>query len=195
MTTEEFLTQLRKALQALEQTARASTVQYYREILEDRMEEGLTEEAAVAEMEPIETIAADILSDAAARGACRPRRSGWATAMMILGSPLWLAWLLVLGALILAIYAVAWSVIVALFSAVAALGAGVLAGVFALFLYWTAYPMTGLFLLGAGFVCAALGIALFFPSLALARWLIRGTSRASKALWHSLFRKKEDAAS
>lgn len=55
--------------------------------------------------------------------------------------------------------------------------------------------MTGLFLLGAGFVCAALGIALFFPSLALARRLIRGTSRASKALWHSLFRKKEDAAS
>ena len=192
MNKDEFLKQLNQALHALDMTERARTVQYYREILEDRIEDGLTEEEAVAEMEPIDDIVAGILSDTGSRGKLKPSRSAWNISLLILGSPIWLTLLIALGAVLLAMYAVAWSIIIALFSVVAALGVGILAGIFALFLYWSTFPMTGLFLLGAGFVCAALGIALFFPSCLLAKWLIQATTAAGKAIWHRIFHRKED---
>ena len=190
----EFLKQLNKALHMLDATERARTVQYYREILEDRIEDGLSEEAAVAEMEPIEDIASGILSDAAARGLQKQRRSVWEIILLILGSPIWLSLLLALGVTVIAMYVVAWSLIAALFSVILALAIGILAGVLALFLYWSAFPMTGIFLLGAGCICAALAIFLFFPSMLLAKWLIRVTAAATKSIWNRIFHRKEHLA-
>ena len=86
MNKDEFLKQLMQALHALDVTERARTVQYYREILEDRIEDGLTEEAAVAEMESIDDIVAGILSDAASRGKLKQHRSAWNVTLLILGS-------------------------------------------------------------------------------------------------------------
>lgn len=193
MSKDEFLKQLNQALHSLDATERARTVQYYREILEDRVEDGLSEADAVAEMEPIADIAAGILADASARGVLRAHRSGWSIALLVLGSPLWLALLLTLGAVVLAMYLVAWAVILSLFSVVAALGVGILAGIVALFVYWATLPMTAMFLLGAGLICAALGIALFFPVLTLTKWLIRATAGAGRTIWNSIFHRKEGA--
>ena len=60
MRKDEFLKRLNKALGSLDAKERARTVQYYREILEDRMEDGTPEEDAVAALGPVEQIAADI---------------------------------------------------------------------------------------------------------------------------------------
>ena len=49
--------------------------------------------------------------------------------------------------LVLAMYVVVWSGIVALFAVIVALGCGLIAGVAAMILYWAQFPMTGLFLL------------------------------------------------
>jgi uncharacterized membrane protein len=192
MSKDEFLKRLNKALGSLDAKERARTVQYYREILEDRMEDGIPEEEAVANMGPVEQVAADVLAEQGVSG--KEKRSGWSVALIALGSPLWLVLLLAVGAVLLSMYAVVWAVIITLFSCVAALGAGALAGVFALCLFWTAYPMTGLFLLGVGLVCAGLGIFLFFPVLALTKRLVRGTVLAGKNLWHKVTVRKGEAA-
>lgn len=189
---EDFLRRLNEALQPMERLERARTVQYYREILEDRMEEGCGAAEAVAELEPVEVIAARLLESGEA--AAPRRRRGWSRVLLILGSPLWLVWLVVLCSLTLVLYAVSWAVIAALFAVVLALVLALLAGVVGLLLYVAVQPLSALFLLGAGMVCAALGIALFFPTLTLTRWVIRGTTRAAGALWRSLFPRKEDAA-
>ena len=55
MTKDEFILTLQNALSGMPRADLERTVQYYREMIEDRMEEGMGEEAAVADVgDPIE---------------------------------------------------------------------------------------------------------------------------------------------
>ncbi len=193
MRAEQFLKQLSKALADLPPLERARTLQYYREALADRMEDGCTEEEAVAGMEPVETIAHDLLQDAAARGALKPRRSGVVVALLVLGSPLWLVFAAAAVVVIVAMYAVVWAVIAALAAAVVALVLSAAVGVAALVANVSAFPLTGLFLLGCGLTCGGVGVLLAVPVWALIRSLARGTAAAARKLWHRVMVRKGEA--
>lgn len=64
MTREAFLEALENALISMQEEERAGVLSYYDEILQDRMEAGMSEEEAVRSMEPIEVIAARVLDEA-----------------------------------------------------------------------------------------------------------------------------------
>ena len=64
MTRELFLKDLNNALSGLADEEVESILAYYSEMIDDRMEAGMTEEDAVNAMEPVETIAARVLSEA-----------------------------------------------------------------------------------------------------------------------------------
>ncbi len=194
MRIEQFLKRLHKALAPLPAAERARTVQYYREMLEDRLEEGGTEEEAVAGMEPIETIAADILADAAARGVLKPKSSALNTTLIVLGSPLWLVFAAVAVVIVLALYVVAWSVIVALAAAVAALLLALPVGIWALAANLGAFPDTALFQLGCGLLLSGVGVLLLLPVGQLICGLARGTARAASALWRRATRQGGETA-
>jgi len=193
MKKDEFLRRLNAALSPLQKPERVKTVQYYRECVEDRMEDGMDEETAVGGLEPIDTIAARAIEDAQSRGMLRKKPHPLSTILIVLGFPVWFSLLAALGAVTLAMYVSAWAVIVSLFAVVASLGLAGVAGVAAVALYYAAHLWTAVFLLGAGCVCAALGIVLFFPSLALTKWLIAGTGRVARALWSWVVRRKGGA--
>lgn len=167
MNKETFLTQLTNALSKMDPVERDRTVQYYREILEDQIEEGLPEEDAVAGMEPIEEIAARLLTEnVPPPNQKQPRRKTW---LLIAASPL----LLIAGIILLSLFIAAWSVILSLFAVTAALAVCLIVGIGCLFLLLTTgYPLTALFLLGAGLFCGAIGIALFILVLYLSKQLI-----------------------
>ena len=57
MNRNEFFTALSKALSVLPPAEAEKAVNYYNEIFDDHLEEGMTEEAVVASLEPVETIA------------------------------------------------------------------------------------------------------------------------------------------
>lgn len=63
MTRVQFLNELYRRLGSLRQEQAEQYLTYYAEMLADRMEEGMTEEEAVASMEDIGTIARRILQD------------------------------------------------------------------------------------------------------------------------------------
>lgn len=189
MNKETFLTRLTDALSHMDASERDRTVQYYREILEDRIEEGLSEEDAVAGMEPVEEIAARLLSESGPLP--NKKRSRWLIALLIAASPL----LLAAGIIILSLYIVAWSVILSLFVVTAALALCLIVGIGSLFILLTAgYPQTALFLLGAGLFCAAAGIALFIPVVALSKMLIRGAALLFQTIRGRLFPGKKGFA-
>ncbi len=75
MTRVQFLNDLYSRLGALEKEQAEEWLVYYAEMLADRMEEGMSEEEAVASMEDIDTIAARILQEAGlpASAMTRPR--------------------------------------------------------------------------------------------------------------------------
>ena len=62
MTKREFLERLERCLAGLDASERSSMVEFYEEQIDDRMDDGMAEEAAVASLESPEDIAANILA-------------------------------------------------------------------------------------------------------------------------------------
>ena len=79
MTRAQFLNDLYHYLRPLGQEQAEQHLTYYAEMLADRMEEGMSEEEAVAGMEDVETIARRILEDP-------DRRKRMSSAMSSLGT-------------------------------------------------------------------------------------------------------------
>ena len=77
MTKNEFLLTLQNALSGMPRADLERTVQYYREMIEDRMEEGMSEETAVADVgDPIELAAAIRKMPAKRTAVSTPREPG-----------------------------------------------------------------------------------------------------------------------
>lgn len=93
MTRRQFLNDLYRRLGPLSREEAEQHLTYYAEMLADRMEEGMTEEEAVASMEDVDTIARRILEDAGvepenAHEAALPRQNSrriwkWALAVVV----------------------------------------------------------------------------------------------------------------
>ena len=64
MTREQFLNDLSAALSGMKEEEREGVVSYYAEMIDDRMEAGMSEEAAVKAMEPVQVIAGRVLEEA-----------------------------------------------------------------------------------------------------------------------------------
>ena len=100
---------------------------FYSEMLDDQMEEGLSEEEAVAAVGPVDEIVRQIIADTPlaklAKERMRPRRQlkAWEIVLLVLGSPLWLSLGLAAIAVIFAFYVVLWSVSVSLWAVFASL--------------------------------------------------------------------------
>ena len=62
MTKREFLERLERCLASMDATERSSMVEFYEEQIDDRMDDGMAEEAAVSSLESPEDIAANILT-------------------------------------------------------------------------------------------------------------------------------------
>lgn len=98
MSKQEFLDALRAKLEGLEDIE--ASLEFYGEAIDDRMESGLTEQEAVAEIGSVEEVAAQILSEMPlpklikARATPKGKPSGWQIALIVLGSPVWLPLLL-----------------------------------------------------------------------------------------------------
>lgn len=173
MNKQEFLGVLRKGLSFLQDDEAEERLSFYREMIDDRVEEGLTEEEAVREIGTPEEILARILVDMpsvkAEQKKSKPERRlrWWEILLLILGSPIWLSLLLAAAAVALSLYAVLWSLVVSLWAVEislwgAALGTVVGGMGMAIFGYVTA----GLAMLGAGLICAGLSVFLFFGCIA-----------------------------
>ena len=97
MNKQEFLAELRRGLSGLPRDDIEERLSFYGEMLDDRMEEGLTEEEAVSAAGPVDEIVrqtvADIPLAKIAKERIRPKRRlrAWETVLLVLGSPVWLS--------------------------------------------------------------------------------------------------------
>ena len=198
MNREEFLKALGSQLAGLPEENIESTLEYYAESIDDRVEEGMSEAEAVADLGSPEEIAREILLDIPmvklVKARVKPNRSlrGWEIVFIILGFPLWLPLLLAAGAVILAVYVCLWSSIAALFSVVLSLAAGALAALVGGFIFLRGLGSV-LLGVGAAFLCAGLAILFCMLSILAAKGLIG----MGKALWRGIKacfvgRKKEE---
>jgi len=185
MRKQEFLDGLRDRLVGLPKKDLEERLVFYGEMIDDRVEEGLSEEQAVLDIGSVEEISAQIIADIPlariAKEKIKPKRrwSAWEIVLLVLGSPIWLSLLVAAFAVVLSLYAALWSVVISLWAVFASLVAcafgGVAAGV-VLAVYGNA--PTGAAVIGTAIICAGLAIFLFFGCKAATK----GTAKLAKKI-------------
>ena len=164
-------------------------------MLDDQMEEGLSEEEAVAAVGPVDEIVRQIIADTPlaklAKERMRPRRQlkAWEIVLLVLGSPLWLSLGLAAIAVIFAFY-VLLSVSVSLWAVFASLAVCAVGGLPAFAVLIARSGAAALAILATGMVCAGLAIFLFFGCRAAAKGILTLTRRIASWLKHCFLRKE-----
>lgn len=198
MNKQSFLRKLRAALSGLPESDIAERLAFYSESIEDRMEDGLSEEEAVAGMGQVETIAAQIRAELPQPPTEETERRGrrlqaWEILLLVLGFPLWLPLLIAAFVLLLSGWIILWALVLSLWAVELSLVAGALGGLIAALQYLLRGRMAqSLLLLGAGLVLAGLAIFLFYGCKAATGGAALLTRKS--AVWAgALFQRKERA--
>lgn len=164
----EFLGRLRERLAGLPPKDIDASLDYYAELIADRIEDGMSEEEAVAAMGSIDEIVAQILEDTSlpklVKEKVRPKRAlrTWEILLIVLGFPLWLPLLIAFASVIFSILVAIGSVVISVFAVAVAVGACALAFIVAgLICFVTARGALGTILIGASLICAGLCILFF----------------------------------
>ncbi len=201
MRKEEFIDTLKIRLKGLPKEEVSKSIEYYEEMIDDRIEDGLTEEEAVCAVgnldEIILQIKTQILADTPLPTLIKRRLTpdralkAWEIILLILGAPIWFS-LALAGAIIVGtVYAVLW-ILIAVGYIVNTLFAVVgIACLVALFFYLSMGKIGVAFLaLGAGLILASFSV-LLFPTLIKITQLTLKASKSILLFLKSCFIKKE----
>ena len=189
MNKEAFLKKLRKSLSGLPPKETEEQLSFYSEMIDDRMEEGLSEEEAVLAVGPIEALA-PIANKKEKTGR---QLKAWEIVLLALGSPIWLALLISAAAVVFSVYVSLWSVVVSLWAVFGGLAGGSLGCVLGgAVIACTGDAASGIAAIGAGITCAGLTIFTFFGCMAATKGMAKLTVITCKWI-KGLFRKKEVA--
>ena len=190
MNKSEFLKKLQQLLQSLPAADWQRSLDYYAEIIDDRMEDGLSEEEAVAAVGTAEEVAQSILAETPVPveiKTAKRRLQWWEILLLVLGSPIWVALLVSVLAVLFSVWVSLWTVVISLYATAVALGASAIGCMFGSFFMIDT---------GSGSFLAAWGAALVCTGLCILMWLLsnlaaKGMVKLTKLVWNSIFRRKE----
>ena len=193
MNKEEFMSLLRARLAGLPQYDIDRSADYYSEMIDDRMEDGMSEYEAVRAVgsvdEAVEQILSSIPLAKIATQRVKPKRAiQWREiVLLIFGAPLWITILLAAVGVFFSVYITIWSVVIAMFAVVASLAATAVFGVIRGALSAASGQLwQGVFYVGAGIACAGLTVFALYISVSAAKW-IAGLSKRFVLWVKSLF--------
>lgn len=199
MNKQEFLRKLSYGLSGLPQADIEERLAFYSEMIDDRIEEGLTETEAVSAVGTVEEIVGQTLADTSLvtivkeKIGRKKRLSVLEIVLLVLGAPLWLPLLIAALVVVLSLYISVWSVIISLWacfaSVVGCAVGGVLSGIIFII---TGYIPSGIAMIAAGIICAGLSIFAFFGCKAATKGIIIFTKKAM--LWTKRCFVKKEAA-
>ena len=214
MTKEQFIKKLNTELSFLSPEELENRLAFYSEMIDDRIEEGLSEEDAIAEIGDVDEIIAQLKADGMAckkhdssnpysngtyedpksansTPSKKKKTSAWAIVLISVGSPLWITLAIAAIAVILSVYIVIWAVVGSLWAIPIALVCACIGGMITgVALLATGSTLLGITLIGAAMAC--IGIAIFAGFGCY--YLMRPVARLSKAIARLFIRKeKKDA--
>lgn len=195
MTKHEYLAVLAKGLCDLPAGERDRFLDYYREMIEDRIEEGLDEGEAVAAIGEPDAVLREIRREVAPqpeKPAAKKRVwRTWEIVLLVLGSPLWLSLLLAAVSILFSLAVTLWSLVVVVYAVTLSL---LVCGLFGLG-YSLVLALAGaggslaLLVLGGGLFCAGGGMLCLLACVAATR----GSMYLCRLTWRGLrrlFRKR-----
>ena len=184
MNKQEFLGQLMTRLSGLPQEDIEERLNFYNEMIDDRVEEGFSEEDAVRQIGNVDDIVSQILAETPftklVKERMKPQKQfkSWIILLLILGAPVWLPLLMAAFSIVFALYTAVWSVIISLWAVCASVIGCSLCGILGglVFAYDRNY-LTGFTIIGMGLACAGLSIILFLVSKAATQGIISLTKK------------------
>ena len=175
----KFILELHDKLSFLSADDIEKSVEYYSEIIDDYVEDGLSEDDAVAALGDVDTIVSSILAETPMthiiKQRIKPRRRLGALEiiLLILGSPIWISLGLAFLAVAISIYVSLWSVIISLWAVDLSLAACLLGGIAACAILLTlGHTASALYILGAALLCGGVAIFMFFGCKAVTKGIL-----------------------
>lgn len=192
MNRTEYLGKLAAQIATLPDEEITRSLAFYSEAIDDRMEAGLSEEEAVAQLEPPAVAARTIIEELPivprAVAVTRRRSETLFLALAIIGSPIWLSLAIGVVGAAAGIYIAIWAMVFALWAIVICFVAGPLLGIGVLLWnlattgFTTGAFANGLWQFGIGLVLGGLGLLLIRPTIAATRGLAGLSARWIKAV-------------
>ena len=199
MNKNDFLEELKKGLRGLPEDDIEECLSFYSEMIDDRIENGLSEEEAVSSVGSINEIVTQTMADIPlgklVKEKAKPNRAlrAWEIVLLVLGSPIWFSLLVAAFAVVLSLYIVLWALIISLWAVEISFIACGFAGVAIGILYMTlGNVFTGVAMLCAGFLLSGLSIFLFFGCRAATKGILILSKKIGLGI-KKLFIKKEAA--
>lgn len=195
----EFLALLRKELSGLPQDSIEECLTFYSEMIDDRIEDGLSEQDAVCEIGSVEEIVSQTVSEiplgklVKEKITPKKRLSVLEIVLLALGSPIWLSLLIAFFAVFLSLYISLWSVIISLWAVfVSVIGCaigGIVSGI--LFIVFK-NTISAIAMISTSLVCAGLSILLFFGCKAVTKGFLRITKKSLSGIKNSFIKKEAE---
>lgn len=197
MNKQEFLAELQKELSGLSQSDIEERLNFYSEMIDDRMEEGLTEDEAVREIGTVNEVVSQTVAETPlyklVKERVKPKRtiSAWVIVLLVLGFPLWLPLLIAAFSVMLSVYIVIWSVLFSLWTIEISLVGCSLGGMIsAVASAFQGNGATGIAMLGFAILCAGLSIFFFLGCKGITKGILILTKKMGVGI-KSLFIRKE----
>ena len=176
MTKQEFLNELEIGLRGLPESDISERKNFYSEMIDDRIEEGIPEEAAVAAIGPVDKIVSQILMETPLPTIIKEKvkkKQGfkaWEVVLLVLGFPVWFPLLVAFFAIVIAVFAVIWSIVISVWAIFVSFVAGAVGGVGTGVISLLQGKLgTGFGLLSVSVVLAGLSIFMYYAARAVTK--------------------------
>lgn len=182
MTKNEFIHELNELLYVLPQSEKKRSIDYYSEMIDDRIEDGESEDEATAKIGNPKAIAADIISNIPLYDTIkteinnRRKKNTLLIVLAVMASPIWLSLLIVLFAAALSVYISLWSIALSIIAATVGIVCGAAGGIIISVIMAVTEPIQdALFIFGCSLILAGISVFLFYAIKYILIMLIRFT--------------------
>ena len=183
MTKQEFLSQLRDGLKGLPEQDIDERISFYSEMIDDRIDEGKSEQEAINEIGSVEHVVEEIAQETSlvtlVKERITPKRKmkAWEIVLLVVGFPLWFPLVLTAAILALVFYLLIWVFVIVVYAVELSLVVCVFGGIIIFFAYLFGGEFN-LIPLAASIMSSGGAILLFFGCVGATK----GTLKLSKKI-------------
>lgn len=191
-----FISELMNRLSALPRSEVEDRISFYREMIEDGVEDGLSEEEAVARIGSVDEIAKQIASEIPlskiVKDGIKPKRKMTVAeiVLLILGAPLWLPLIIAAVSVIASVYLAIWSVVISFWAVdISLFVSGLVTVIYGFVAVFGGNVTSGLAAIGASVSAIGLSVLLFYGCRLLTSGLVALTKLSARQVKRCFVRR------
>ncbi len=197
MNKKDFIDKLSNRLLGLPQDDILERLTFYSEMIDDSIEEGLSEEDAILQIGSVDEIVSQIVADipnskfVIATQKTKRKHTMWEILFLILGSPIWISLLIAMILVVFSLYVVLWVVIISFWSVfISTIACSVCFIICGVAFIITENLFSGCAMLGMGLFGSGVAILLYFGCNALTKLVFMFTKWTVKSIDKLIKRRK-----